>query len=59
MNKFSFTGIGLIFGTAIGSLVVILMSLDFMWALVGTSSGLLVGAVIDANKKGTNRFNND
>lgn len=51
MKKYNFTGIGLIFGTALATLVTIIMSVDIIWALVGTSVGLIIGAIIDANIK--------
>lgn len=49
MKKYNFTGIGLIAGTALGSLITIFMSVSIVWALVGTSAGLIVGAIVDAN----------
>ncbi len=49
MKRYNFTGIGLIFGTALGSLITIIMSLDITWILVGTSAGLIIGAIVDAS----------
>lgn len=47
-NRFLFAGVGLIFGTAIGSVLSIVITGNVLWAGIGTAIGLLVGAVIDA-----------
>lgn len=49
MKKGSFTGLGLIFGSAIGFVVTLLMSYNIAWAFVGTGVGLILGSIIDAN----------
>lgn len=47
-NKVPFTGIGLIFGTAIGAGLSIAITGNVIWAGMGTGIGLIVGAIIDA-----------
>jgi len=52
-KKDSFTGIGLIFGTALGVSLSMIMTENVLWGGIGTAIGLIVGAVIDnsyANK---------
>ncbi len=51
MKNTNYTGIGLIFGTAFGALVTILMSIDIIWALIGTGLGLILGSIIDTYKQ--------
>jgi NhaP-type Na+/H+ or K+/H+ antiporter len=45
--KFQWTGIGLIFGTAIGAGLSIAFTQNILWAGIGTAVGLIVGAIID------------
>ncbi len=54
-HKFQFTGIGLIFGTALGAVLCIVLSQPIFYAGIGTAIGLVWGACIDAyssRKKG-------
>ncbi len=46
-TRVPFAGIGLIFGTAIGSVVSIAITGNVLWTGIGTAIGLIVGAVID------------
>lgn len=50
-SKIPFTGLGLIFGTAIGAGLSIIITGNVLWAGIGTGVGLVVGAAIDGNKK--------
>lgn len=43
----SYTGLGLIFGTAIGAALCTILSLDIFWAGAGTGVGLVMGAILD------------
>ena len=48
-KKIPFTGIGLIFGTAIGAgLSIILTGNTLIWAGIGTALGLIAGAMVDS-----------
>ncbi|PKM73506.1 MAG: hypothetical protein CVU91_04255 [Firmicutes bacterium HGW-Firmicutes-16] len=51
-NMTSFTGLGLIFGTALGAAFCIIISINIIWAGVGTAVGLIWGAIIDNRKSG-------
>ncbi len=51
LSRVPFTGIGLIFGTAIGAGLSIVMTGNVLWGGIGTGIGLIVGAVIDASTK--------
>lgn len=46
-----FTGLGLIFGTAIGAIFALILTGDIIWAGAGTGIGLVIGAAIDSMKK--------
>lgn len=49
-KKVPFTGIGLIFGTAIGAgLSIILTGNTVIWAGMGTGIGLVIGAMVDSH----------
>lgn len=50
-SKIPFTGLGLVFGTAIGAAITIAVGQPIFWAGVGTGIGLIIGASIDAMKK--------
>lgn len=50
-SKIPFTGLGLIFGTAIGAGLSLIVTGNVIWAGVGTGIGLIVGAAIDGYKK--------
>lgn len=50
-SKIPFTGLGLIFGTALGAALSIIMIGNIVWAGVGTGVGLVIGATIDCVKK--------
>lgn len=50
-SKVPYTGLGLIFGTAIGAGISIAIGEPILWAGVGTGIGLVLGAIIDSKKK--------
>ncbi|MDN3451818.1 hypothetical protein QMA09_16635 [Planococcus sp. APC 3906] len=50
-SKIPFTGLGLIFGTAIGAALSLIITGNVIWAGVGTGVGLVIGAAIDSMKK--------
>lgn len=50
-SKIPFTGLGLIFGTAIGAALSLIITGNVLWAGVGTGFGLIAGAAIDGFKK--------
>lgn len=49
-NSVTFTGLGLIFGTALGAALCMIISINILWAGVGTAVGLILGAIIDGQK---------
>ncbi len=49
--KIPFTGIGLVFGTAIGAGLALAFGQPIYWAGAGTGIGLIIGAIIDSTKK--------
>jgi len=49
--KIPFTGIGLVFGTAIGAGIALALGQPIYWAGAGTGIGLVIGAIIDSTKK--------
>lgn len=50
-SKNSYTGLGLVFGTAIGAGLMIAIGQPIYWAGIGTGIGLIIGAMIDSTKK--------
>lgn len=50
-SKISYTGLGLVFGTAIGAGLTIAIGQPIFWAGAGTGLGLVLGAIIDSLKK--------
>ena len=50
-KKIPYTGIGLIFGTAIGAGLSLILTGNIIWAGAGTGVGLILGAIIDSQKK--------
>ncbi len=46
-SRVSYAGIGLIFGTAIGSGLSLIFSGTLIWGGIGTAAGLILGAVTD------------
>ncbi len=47
-KNISFTALGLIFGTALGAALALLLGADIYWAGAGTALGLVTGAAIDS-----------
>jgi uncharacterized membrane protein YjfL (UPF0719 family) len=45
-----FTGLGLVFGTAIGIIIALALRQSIFWAGIGTVVGLIIGAIIDLMK---------
>lgn len=50
-SKISYTGLGLVFGTAIAAGITIAIGQPIFWAGAGTGIGLVIGAIIDSTKK--------
>lgn len=50
-SKIPYTGLGIIFGTAIGASITIATGLPIFWAGAGTGIGLVLGAIIDSTRK--------
>ncbi len=50
-SKIPWTGLGLIFGTAVGAALSIAMAGTVIWAGVGTGVGLVAGAIVDGYTK--------
>jgi hypothetical protein len=46
----TFTALGLIFGTALGAALCMIISINILWTGVGTAVGLILGAMIDGQK---------
>lgn len=53
--KISFTGLGIIFGSALGTGITLAIGQPIYWAGIGTGVGLIIGAAIDALKKRDNK----
>lgn len=49
-NSATFTGLGLIFGTALGAAFCMIISINILWTGAGTAAGLILGAIIDGQK---------
>lgn len=54
-SQVPFAGVGLVFGTAIGAGLSIIVTGNVLWAGMGTGIGLVVGAIIDEIKKTSKR----
>lgn len=50
-SKTSYAGLGLVFGTAIGAVITVVIDQPIYWAGIGTVIGLIIGAAIDSMKK--------
>ena len=50
-SKIPFAGLGLIFGTAIGAALSLIITGNVIWAGIGTGVGLVLGAAIDGMKE--------
>jgi hypothetical protein len=50
-SNIPFTGLGLVFGTAIGISLSLIITGNVIWGGIGTAVGLIAGAVIDGLKK--------
>lgn len=50
-SKNTYTGLGLIFGTAIGTSLSMIITGNVIWGGIGTAVGLILGAGIDGYKK--------
>ncbi|MFC4714248.1 hypothetical protein [Planococcus dechangensis] len=50
-SKIPFAGLGLVFGTAIGAVLGLILTGNLIWAGAGTGVGLVIGAAIDGMKK--------
>jgi len=48
LTRVPFAGVGLVFGTAIGSVLSIAITGNVLWGGIGTGIGLVAGSVIDA-----------
>jgi len=48
LTKVPFTGLGLVFGTAIGAGLSLTTTGNVLWAGIGTAVGLILGAVVDS-----------
>ncbi len=53
-NKVSYTGLGIIFGSAIGSAISMIITGTVLWGLVGTAVGLISGAAVESYKSRCN-----
>jgi len=54
-SKIPFSGLGLVFGTAIGAGLCVVLTVPIYWSGVGTAIGLIIGAAIDSSKKKTKK----
>ena len=48
LAKVPFTGLGLVFGTAIGAGLSLAITGNVLWAGIGTGIGLILGAIVDS-----------
>jgi len=51
LTKVPFTGLGLVFGTAIGAGLSLAITGNVLWAGIGTGIGLILGAAVDSSVK--------
>jgi len=49
-SKIQYTGLGLVFGTALAAGVVLALGKPIFWAGIGTGAGLVFGAILDSVK---------
>lgn len=55
-KKYSFTGLGLIFGTALGSICSLIITGNISWWIgIGTGAGLIIGAGVDSYSANKNK----
>lgn len=50
-SKIPYTGLGLVFGTAIGAVIALAVNQPIFWAGIGTGIGLVIGAAVDSMMK--------
>jgi uncharacterized membrane protein YoaK (UPF0700 family) len=50
-SKYMFTALGLIFGSAVGSALSLVITGNVIWGLAGTAIGLIIGAAVDSFKR--------
>jgi uncharacterized membrane protein YoaK (UPF0700 family) len=50
-TKNMFAALGLIFGSAVGAALSLVITGNVIWGLIGTAVGLVIGAAIDSRKR--------